>query len=446
MPEDRHGPALELQGLGKFYSLYARPQDRLRQSLAGGLNTVANRARARLGHPPRPAPCHHQPFWALRGVDLSVARGETLGIVGRNGSGKSTLLQLVAGTLKPSEGHIRTHGRIAALLELGSGFNPEFTGRENVYLNAAILGLQRPQIQARFAEIEAFAGIGEFIDQPVKNYSSGMVVRLAFAVSVCVDPDILIVDEALAVGDAAFQFKCLQRIRELSERGTTLLFVSHDMGMVKTFCHRALYLEQGRVKAIGDPEAIATQYFQDIRTRQRAELAADAPPVTTRPALGAGDKAAAFGDGRAEILSARLSDTGAARGLCEVGGTLELTLDYRRADADAAADGTTPDPDTYLAVVIQNTRLLELCGQRFRLPPGPHGTARVRWTNRLAPGEYFVTLRLERRVGQDVYLPLVAQIAALSFTSTWDERAFLGIMDPDMRLATDAHHCTAGDS
>ncbi|QGU33541.1 ABC transporter ATP-binding protein [Thermochromatium tepidum] len=444
MPEDRHGPALELQGLGKCYRLYDRPQDRLKQSLADGLNALANRARARLGYPPRPARHYARPFWALRGVDLQVARGETLGIIGRNGSGKSTLLQLVAGTLKPSEGHLRTHGRVAALLELGSGFNPEFSGRENVYLNAAILGLQRHQIQDRFEAIESFAGIGEFIDQPVKNYSSGMVVRLAFAVSVCVDPDILIVDEALAVGDAAFQFKCLQRIRELTERGTTLLFVSHDLGMVKTFCHRALYLEQGQVKAIGDPEAIATQYLQDIRARQRAELEADAPPITCRPALGPSDKAAAFGDGSAEILSAHLGDSEAARGLYEVGRPVELEVEYRLTEPrDSAA---TADRDTYLAVVIQNTKLLELGGQRFRLPPARAGRVRVRWINRLAPGEYFISLRLERRIGQDVYLPQVVQIAALGLTSTWDERAFLGIMDPEMRLVTDADHCTAGDS
>ena len=439
MAEDRHGPALELRGLGKFYSLYARPQDRLRQSLAGGLNALANRVRARLGGAARPAPCFYRPFWALRGVDLSVTRGETLGIVGQNGSGKSTLLQLVAGTLTPSEGKVHTHGRIAALLELGSGFNPEFTGRENVYLNAAILGLPRAQIQARFDEIAAFAGIGQFIDQPVKNYSSGMVVRLAFAVSVCVEPDILIVDEALAVGDAAFQFKCLQRIRELSERGTTLLFVSHDMSMVKTFCHRAVYLELGQVKAIGDPEAIATQYFQDIRARQRAELAGGGPAVAPVAALGTSTKAAAFGDGQAEIRSARLGDTGTARGLCEVGRTVELWLEYWLASEAA-------DQDVYLAVVIQNTKLLELCGQRFRLPVGASGTAVARWVNRLAPGEYFISLRLERRVGQDVYLPLVAQVAALSFTSTWNERTFLGTMDPEMRLTSDADHCTAGDS
>jgi lipopolysaccharide transport system ATP-binding protein len=442
MAEDRHGPALELRALGKFYSLYARPQDRLRQSLAGGLNALANRARARLGHPAQPAPCYHRPFWALRGVDLSVMRGETLGIVGQNGSGKSTLLQLVAGTLKPSEGEVRTHGRIAALLELGSGFNPEFTGRENVYLNAAILGLPRAQIQARFDEIAAFAGIGDFMDQPVKNYSSGMVVRLAFAVSVCVDPDILIVDEALAVGDAAFQFKCLQRIRELAERGTTLLFVSHDMGMVKTFCHRAVYLEQGRMKAIGDPESIATQYFYDIRQRQRAELGS-APALHPLEPLGTDTRATAFGDGSAEIRAAVFATTGATRELVAVGAAVELAVDYVLTEPRTN--------DLYLAVVIQNTKLLELGGQRFRLPARPGGRARVRWTNRLTPADYFITLRLEQRMSKEVFVPLTVQKAALIFTSAWDERLFLGIADPDMtltneRLEHDANHSAVGHS
>lgn len=439
MTEDCREPALELRELGKFYSLYARPQDRLKQSLAGGLNALANRARARLGHAARPAPCFHRPFWALRDVDLRVPRGETLGIVGCNGSGKSTLLQLVAGTLKPSAGQVRTHGRIAALLELGSGFNPEFTGRENVYLNAAILGLKREQIRTRFPEIEAFAGIGEFIDQPVKNYSSGMVVRLAFAVSVCVEPDILIVDEALAVGDAAFQFKCLQRIRELAERGTTLLFVSHDMGMVKTFCHRALYLEQGRIKAIGDPDAIAVRYFQDIRVRQTAELDRNEPVPAPIPALGTSDKAAGFGNGRAEIRAAIFTATGARRAQAAVGDPVELSLEYR-------LEPELVEQEVYLAVAIQNARLLQLGGQLFRLPRRTSGRMQVRWINRLTPDEYFISLRLERRVAQDSYLPFVVQVAALNFTSTWDQRAFLGLMDMQMGLTSDADHCTAGDS
>lgn len=442
MAEDCREPALELRGLGKFHHLYAHPRDRLTQSLAGAMNALANRARARLGRTPRPAPRLHPRFWALRDVDLCVARGETLGIVGRNGSGKSTLLQLVAGTLKPSAGEVHTHGRIAALLELGSGFNPEFTGRENVYLNAAILGLPRAQIQARFAEIEAFAGIGEFMDQPVKNYSSGMVVRLAFAVSVCVDPDILIVDEALAVGDAAFQFKCLQRIRELAERGTTLLFVSHDMGMVKTFCHRAVYLEQGRVKAIGDPESIATQYFYDIRRRQRAELGSASELRPLAP-LGTDTRATAFGDGSAEIRAAVFAATGGTRELVAVGAEVELAVDYVLTEPRTQ--------DLYLAVVIQNTKLLELGGQRFRLPAHPGGCARVRWTNRLTPADYFITLRLEQRLSKEVFVPLTVQKAALIFTSAWDERLFLGLSDPDMTLTSepleqDADHCTVGHS
>ncbi|UNK51195.1 ABC transporter ATP-binding protein [Lysobacter sp. S4-A87] len=199
-------------------------------------------------------------FWALRGVNLDVHRGETVGIVGRNGSGKSTLLQMIAGTLTPTEGTIEVNGRVAALLELGSGFNPEFTGRENVYLNAAILGLKRHEIDARLNSILEFADIGEFIDQPVRSYSSGMVVRLAFAVIVHVDADILIIDEALAVGDAFFSQKCMRFLRGFQEHGT-LLFVSHDAAAVTNLCERALWLSAGEPKMVGSSQEIVESYM-----------------------------------------------------------------------------------------------------------------------------------------------------------------------------------------
>lgn len=429
-------PAIELRGLGKCYHLYDRPQDRLRQLVVEGLVDMTNRLRRRLGWPEHAAPRFYRPFWALKGVDLAIGRGETVGIIGRNGSGKSTLLQLVAGTLKPSEGEAVVRGRVAALLELGSGFNPEFTGRENVYLNGAILGLTRAQIEARFDEIAAFAGIGEFMDRPIKVYSSGMVVRLAFAVSVCVEPEILIVDEALAVGDAAFQFKCLQRVQALAERGTTLLFVSHDMGLIKTFCHRAVYLEGGRIKAVGDPEAIASQYLYDVRVQQRAELGSGPAPVPIRP-LAEHAKASAFGDGRAEIRAASFADTGTGAGLYEVGQGVELEVDY-------CLEETLIDETVYLAVVIQTSKLLEIGGQRFRLPAQSEGRVRVRWINRLAPGDYFISLRIEEQVGQESYLPLVVQHAALMLRSTWTTRGFLGLTDLGMTAdAGDRAACAA---
>lgn len=233
--------AISVEGLGKCYRIYDRPQDRLKQAL---------RLRGQ----------HYREFWALKDVVLEVRRGETVGIVGRNGSGKSTLLQLVCGILNPSRGTLKVHGRVAALLELGTGFNPDFTGRENVFMNGAILGLDRAEIEARYDEIVAFSELERFVDQPVKTYSSGMFVRLAFAVATACEPDILIVDEALAVGDEAFQRKCFSRIERLRERGGTILFVSHAASTVVQLCNRAFLLDQGEVLLSGPPRRVITAY------------------------------------------------------------------------------------------------------------------------------------------------------------------------------------------
>lgn len=234
---------IEARGLGKCYQLYDKPVHRMLQSLVGGRRRF------------------YREFWALRGVEFEVRRGETLGVVGRNGAGKSTLLQMIAGTLKPTEGKAGVHGRVAALLELGSGFNPEFTGRENVYLNASILGLSRAQIDARIGDILAYADIGEFVDQPVRSYSTGMVMRLAFAVVVHVDADILIIDEALAVGDAFFMQKCMRYMREFRKRGT-MLFVSHDSSAITSLCDRAIWLDQGVLRAAGEARKVMQAYIQ----------------------------------------------------------------------------------------------------------------------------------------------------------------------------------------
>jgi len=241
--------AVRASGLGKCYHIYDRPEDRLKQILWRGRRSF------------------YREFWALREVSLEVARGGTLGIIGRNGSGKSTLLHVIAGTLAPTTGRIDVAGRVAALLELGSGFNPEFTGRENVFLNGAILGMSRADVARRFDDIAAFADIGEFLDQPVKVYSSGMVVRLAFAVQAHVDADVLIVDEALAVGDVYFQHRCMRRIRQLLDRGTTLLFVSHATDTVKRFCRRGLWLDGGAVRYFGEAGVAVERYLADTRMR-----------------------------------------------------------------------------------------------------------------------------------------------------------------------------------
>jgi lipopolysaccharide transport system ATP-binding protein/teichoic acid transport system ATP-binding protein len=219
---------------------------------------------------------YHKRFSALEDVNIEIKKGDAVGVIGVNGSGKSTLLQMIAGTLHPSEGHISVHGRVSALLELGSGFNPEFTGLENVHLNARILGLSEREISDKLDDILAFADIGDFIYQPVKTYSSGMYVRLAFSVAVSVNPDILIVDEALSVGDALFQQKCMKRFYEIRNSGCTILFVSHDSYQVNTICNKAIYLRDGRVEAFGTAKTVVDIYTQDLERRQATASKEDA--------------------------------------------------------------------------------------------------------------------------------------------------------------------------
>jgi len=247
-------------GLGKCYRMYSRPHDRLKEGALSMAASFFPRFRASLSQ--RAKACGRD-FWALQNASFSVARGETVGIVGRNGSGKSTLLQLICGTLCPTAGSVNTRGRVAALLELGAGFNPEFTGRENVFLNAQLLGLTRQQVTERFDSIAEFAEIGPYIDQPVKSYSSGMFVRLAFAVIVHVDADILVIDEALAVGDAYFTQKCMRFLHDFMSRGT-VLFVSHDIASVKALAQRSIWLEDGQVRMIGPTREIADRYLEAL--------------------------------------------------------------------------------------------------------------------------------------------------------------------------------------
>ena len=261
-------PAIRVEGVSKVFQTWASPAQRLIAPLlhriGGALAVPLPRLSQRLQASARRRMHRHE---ALHDIGFELHKGEALGIIGLNGSGKSTLLQIIAGVLAPTSGTVETHGRIAALLELGSGFNPELTGRENIYINGAILGLARSRIDELLDEIIAFADIGDYIDEPVKTYSSGMGVRLAFAVQVHVEPDILIVDEALAVGDAAFQAKALARIDEILARGTTLLFVGHDLNAVRAFCHRAMLLEKGRIVDSGTPDDVVVAYMQRNQAR-----------------------------------------------------------------------------------------------------------------------------------------------------------------------------------
>jgi len=243
--------AINVSNLGKVYQIYDRPEDRLKFSIISRLRRLAGLQ----------SKSYYRKFWALRNVSLKVKKGETFGIIGCNGSGKSTLLQIVCGTLPPTHGKVDISGRVAALLELGSGFNPEFTGRENVYLYASILGLTKEEINARYNDILLFADIGSFIDQPVKTYSSGMVVRLAFAVVAHVDADILVIDEALSVGDVFFTQKCMRFLRDF-KKTKTLIFVSHDTGAVLNLCDRAILLKDGAIEFQGNSKEVVEKYLQ----------------------------------------------------------------------------------------------------------------------------------------------------------------------------------------
>ena len=248
--------AIKVENLSKCYHIYSKPQDRLLQMLSLGRRQYSKE------------------FWALRDVSFSIQKGETIGIIGRNGSGKSTLLQMICGTVTPTTGSVQTNGRVAALLELGAGFNTEFTGRENIFLNAAILGFTKEQMVSRIDEILRFSELENFIDQPVKTYSSGMYARLAFSIAIHVDPDILIIDEALAVGDARFVAKCMRRIKDMQKLGVTILFVSHDVGSVRTLCERVIWLNKGRLVEEGEVFPVSGRYmefmFKDDKTDEDA--------------------------------------------------------------------------------------------------------------------------------------------------------------------------------
>ena len=273
-------PLIEARNVSKRYRIWENPAARLKWSVVQGLrkftppDTWPSRRLTRVSE------SYYRDFFALEDVSLCVRPGQSVGIMGRNGSGKSTLLQIIAGTLRPTKGFAHTRGRIGALLELGSGFNPDFTGRENVFLNAALLGLNKKATEAKFDQIADFADIGDFIDQPVKTYSSGMVVRLAFAVQTAVEPEILIVDEALAVGDESFQRKCFRRLASLKENGMSLLFVSHAAPQVVELCDHALLLVNGRVSCEGAPKQVVNEYHRQI---YGASTKGDAPPRKTAP-------------------------------------------------------------------------------------------------------------------------------------------------------------------
>jgi lipopolysaccharide transport system ATP-binding protein len=367
---------ISVRNLSKCYQLYDQPHDRLKQFLWRGRRQ------------------YFREFWALRDVSFEVSKGEVLGIIGRNGAGKSTLLQLLCGTLTPNSGEVMVHGRIAALLELGAGFNPEFSGRENVFMSAAILGLSQKEIEDRFEEIVDFSGIREFIDQPVKTYSSGMYVRLAFSVATSVDPNILVIDEALSVGDGAFARKSFDRIMELKSAGKTILFCSHSLYQVEALCDRVIWLNHGKIEQIGAP-AQAVVAYNEFLNRSEVNipmLQTEAQPVP-------------HPQGTARIVSVSAS--------CDGRTGKELLVQSRVStvciEVNYAFDPCLPVPSVAVVISDMDERHITSAGtanEHITLTPTANGVGRatVRYENcTLLKGQYWLYALLMCEKGIHVY-------------------------------------------
>jgi lipopolysaccharide transport system ATP-binding protein len=408
--------AISVRNVSKCFYSYDRPVDRL-------LHSIMPRLQRRLK---LPVTDYGQQFWALNDIGFEIARGETVGIVGRNGSGKSTLLQIICGTLQPTGGSVATYGRVAALLELGSGFNPEFTGRENVYLNGSVLGLARDEVDRRFDDIAGFADIGDFIDQPVKTYSSGMAVRLAFAVQAQVDPQVLIVDEALSVGDAKFQAKCFERLRQLKDSGTSILLVTHASEQVVTHCSRAILLDRGRVEMAGPSRAVINRYMDLLFGRERrlepGPGAAGPVPPQSSPGCGTQEPLLSFeqdaygsrpgfnhheyrwGDGGASLLDFHLAAQGHAfPSSIEPGAevVLHLAIRFNRRISDPVL-GFTIKTKEGVTVYGTNSYLLDCTATQALYFPGSQLGARLTFVNRLAAGDYFISIGVASREGETI--------------------------------------------
>lgn len=398
--------AIQVENLSKCYQIYDKPHQRLLQMIYRGHRQ------------------YYREFWALKDVSFTVKRGETVGIIGKNGSGKSTLLQMICGTLNPTQGRIQTKGRIAALLELGSGFNPEFTGRENVYMNGAVLGFTHEEMDKCYDEIAAFADIGDFINQPIKSYSSGMVVRLAFAVQAMVGPDILVVDEALAVGDVKFQAKCFDRLRHLKENGTSILLVTHSSEQIVTHCTNAILLNDGIVVEQGEPRQVVNSYMDILFGKEKKEINTDVALTST---IGKPEEAQfvselstandtfceragynryehRWGDGAAQILDFYLATEETTYPSFVTSGQL-LTLAFAIRFLENLVRpilGITIKSKEGVTLYGVNSETLSV--DEFK-QYGEQGTviiATARFSCRLAEGDYFISVGVATRQGEEI--------------------------------------------
>lgn len=433
---------VRVEGVSKCYRVYRSARDRLSEG-------VQARALRAIGLGPRKL---HGEFWALKDVSFEVRRGETFGVVGRNGSGKSTLLQIICGTLDITAGSVTVNGRVAALLELGSGFNPEFTGRENVYMNGAVFGLGRQEMDRRMPAIIDFADIGDFIDQPVKTYSSGMTARLAFAVQTQVDADLLIIDETLAVGDARFQAKCFERLKQLQAKGTSILFVSHSSEQVVSHCSRALLLECGQLLEIGSPKTVVNRYLDLLFGRQRDDgalsaavsssatidlpfdLIAEEDRFASRPLYNPHEYR--WGDARARIQDFHLSSAGVAFPASITSGH-EVVLHVCVRFLDALARpvlGVTVKNREGVTVYGSNTLIQQVHGMDELGGTGAVVGFSARFDARLAPGDYFISVGIASLDGETV-VPHDRRFDAIHLNVLAASASFFGLADLKMILS-----------
>lgn len=430
---------VSVDSLGKCYHMYDDPRKRLLQMLYRGRKQF------------------YKEFWALRDISFEIKRGETVGIVGKNGSGKSTLLQLICGTLSATRGTVETRGRIGALLELGSGFNPEFTGRENIYLNAALLGLSRSEIDSCFDRIAAFADIGDFLDHPVKMYSSGMVVRLAFAVQAQVSPDILIVDEALAVGDAKFQAKCFARLKDLKDQGTSILLVTHSSEQIVSHCSRAILLDQGQMIQVGEPRQVVNRYLdllfgkervvdvseqeavsaenQRAREQSASDLSWSEDKFASRPLYNPHEYR--WGDGKARIIDFTLHADGESfPGMIKTGQNIEIRLAVQFITGlQAPIFGVTVKTKEGMTVYGANSETLD--AGAFRELGGASSTVHLRAVLRcaLGPGDYFISVGVATCEGGEI-VPHDRRFDAIHIQVA-PQRRFFGIADLGLQMGVE---------
>ena len=422
---------IKVDNVSKCYQTYEKPVHRLLQALNGSRKKL------------------YKEFWALRDATFDIKKGETFGIVGQNGSGKSTLLQIIAGTLRATAGKVESHGRIAAILELGAGFNPEFSGVENARLNAAIIGVDEAEFQKNLPQIIEFSGLGDFIQQPVKTYSSGMYVRLAFSVSISLKPDILIIDEALAVGDARFQRKCFRKLESLKSEGVTILFVSHSMESVVSHCDRALFLDQGRIQLIGEPKQVVNSYldmlFQSendeiqqeksvseyksagkrVEENEQIKLNSDPSVDACKMRPGYNPQEYRWGNGKAKIIDFMVLDSNneQIKYQCEKGDVLTI---YSAIAFDQVFE------HLIYGITIKTTDGKTVYGTNNRLQKQHFSVDQVneivqikyRFTVNLAGGDYFISLGVAADDEEKDHVPLDRRYDLIHFSVTDDQRSF----------------------